>query len=318
MIWKFNNIIFNIIFLSFYLINSFFNLQNEFIMKNLCTVEELEIVEIEIDEEIEKKNLKDFISTSLKLKNINLPKNKKIILNYIEELKTYQLILVEIEFKYLEIELFYKLYEQNNKNETIAFLYKNYFLIFKNDKFYYLQRIEENIQSIELLNYLNKNFEIDIHNFISVNSEDLYLKDDLLNDKNYIEYFNLKKSYSFFIYITYLIFLLLIFIYFYFNQNENLPQNIQTFDSSSLEKEYKFNSFEEKSRKIIFKIYQNNLNLINFEFDTNIIKIEVISQSKENIYKFLEDKEIVFLSSSIDYEEEKNTYKAKIDVKLFE
>ncbi|TLS96842.1 hypothetical protein [Aliarcobacter cibarius] len=287
-------------------------------MKNLCTVEELEIVEIEIDEEIEKKNLKDFISTSLKLKNINLPKNKKIILNYIEELKTYQLILVEIEFKYLEIELFYKLYEQNNKNETIAFLYKNYFLIFKNDKFYYLQRIEENIQSIELLNYLNKNFEIDIHNFISVNSEDLYLKDDLLNDKNYIEYFNLKKSYSFFIYITYLIFLLLIFIYFYFNQNENLPQNIQTFDSSSLEKEYKFNSFEEKSRKIIFKIYQNNLNLINFEFDTNIIKIEVISQSKENIYKFLEDKEIVFLSSSIDYEEEKNTYKAKIDVKLFE
>lgn len=102
-------------------------------MKNLCTVEELEIVEIEIDEEIEKKNLKDFISTSLKLKNINLPKNKKIILNYIEELKTYQLILVEIEFKYLEIELFYKLYEQNNKNETIAFLYKifinNFFLI---------------------------------------------------------------------------------------------------------------------------------------------------------------------------------------------
>ena len=57
-------------------------------MKNLCTVEELEIVEIEIDEEIEKKNLKDFISTSLKLKNINLPKNKKIILNYIEELIT--------------------------------------------------------------------------------------------------------------------------------------------------------------------------------------------------------------------------------------
>lgn len=48
MIWKFNNIIFNIIFLSFYFINSFFNLQNEFIMKNLCTVEELEIVEIEI------------------------------------------------------------------------------------------------------------------------------------------------------------------------------------------------------------------------------------------------------------------------------
>ena len=28
-------------------------------MKNLCTVEKLEIVEIEIDEEIEKKNLKE-------------------------------------------------------------------------------------------------------------------------------------------------------------------------------------------------------------------------------------------------------------------
>ena len=129
-------------------------------MDDFYGIENLQIIEIDASEKIENKSLKNFINTSLKLKDINLPKSSKVILNYVEELKLYQLILVSNNSKNLEIELFYKLLEQNNQKDLVALLYKNYFLIFKNNKLYYLQKIEENIEITELLNYLYKNFKI--------------------------------------------------------------------------------------------------------------------------------------------------------------
>ena len=129
-------------------------------MDDFYGIENLQIIEIDASEKIENKSLKNFINTSLKLKDINLPKSSKVILNYVEERKLYQLILVSNNSKNLEIELFYKLLEQNNQKDLVALLYKNYFLIFKNNKLYYLQKIEENIEITELLNYLYKNFKI--------------------------------------------------------------------------------------------------------------------------------------------------------------
>ena len=129
-------------------------------MDDFYGIENLQIIEIDASEKIENKSLKNFINTSLKLKDINLPKSSKVILNYVEELKLYQLILVSNNSKNLEIELFYKLLEQNNQKDLVALLYKNYFLIFKNNKLYYLQKIEENIEITELLNYLYENFKI--------------------------------------------------------------------------------------------------------------------------------------------------------------
>jgi hypothetical protein len=134
-------------------------------MDDFYGIENLQIIEIDASEKIENKSLKNFINTSLKLKDINLPKSSKVILNYVEELKLYQLILVSNNSKNLEIELFYKLLEQNNQKDLVALLYKNYFLIFKNNKLYYLQKIEENIEITELLNYLYKNFKIIPENF---------------------------------------------------------------------------------------------------------------------------------------------------------
>ncbi len=109
-----------------------------------------------------------------------------------------------------------------------------------------------------------------------------------------------------------------IIFYLYINQNTHEPQNTEILDLKSFENDYKFNSFEEKTRKIIFKLNKQNLKLISFEFDTNILKIEITSENKDDIYKFLEDKEISFSSSSIDFVENKNIFKVDFDVKLFE
>lgn len=290
-------------------------------MDSFYSIEDIEIIEIEATEEIEKKNLKSFISTFLELKNINLPKDSKVILNYINELGIYQLLILNSNFKHLELELFSKIYEENKQKNIIAFLYGNYFLIFKNSKFYYLQKVEENIKIAELMSYLNKNFEIDLQTLITIDKESLYSKKDEFlqsKNKNSIEFFGLNKNYSFLSYIFYLFILTLFPLFFYTNENIEIKNDVQNFDTSNILENYKFNSFEDKARKIIYKLNQKNLNLIGFEFDTNILKLEINSKNKEDIYKFLEDNEIVFSSSNIDFIEDKNIFKASLDVKIFE
>ena len=90
-------------------------------MNNFYSIENIDIIDIEASEEIEKKSLKDFISTSLKLKNINLTKDSKVVLNYIKELKIYQLLLFQNVSTNLEIELFFELIKDNQK-EFILFI----------------------------------------------------------------------------------------------------------------------------------------------------------------------------------------------------
>lgn len=290
-------------------------------MDSFYSIEDIEIIEIEATEEIEKKNLKSFISTFLELKYINLSIDSKVILNYIKELGIYQLLILNSNFKHLELELFSKIYEENNQKNIIAFLYRNYFLIFKNSKFYYLQKIEENIKIAELMSYLNKNFEIDLQTLITIDKESLYLKKDEFlqsKNKNSIEFLSLNKNYSFLSYIFYLLILTIFTLFFYTNENIEIKSDVQNFDTSNILENYKFNSFEDKARKIIYKLNQKNLNLIGFEFDTNILKLEINSKNKEDIYKFLEDNEIVFSSSNIDFIEDKNIFKASLDVKIFE
>ncbi|MFW2578338.1 hypothetical protein [Aliarcobacter butzleri] len=56
-------------------------------MKNILPQEKLTLLEIEVSEKIDNKNLKNFIYTNFKLKNITTNKNDKTFLIYIKELK---------------------------------------------------------------------------------------------------------------------------------------------------------------------------------------------------------------------------------------
>jgi hypothetical protein len=255
-------------------------------MNGFFGLENLEIIELEVSEEIEKNSLKNFISTSLELKNQKPTRNEKIILNYIEELKIYQIVLLKESFKNIELELFLKLYERYKTDDSFAFLYKNYFLIIKNNKIYYLHKIEENIDTNELLSYLNKTFKINFKDFKLVNSKDLEdEKENKLNNK--IEFFELKKSYIFYFYILYLLaFSLLLFFYFSIEKEKNIKNSEkleQNIDIESLENSYEFKSFEFKTREIIEKIESRNLYLENFEFSNEIIKFEISSKNKDDI-----------------------------------
>lgn len=283
-------------------------------MNNLYSIENIDIIDIEASEEIEKKSLKDFISTSLELKNINLTKDSKVILNYIKELKIYQLLLFQNISTNLEIELFFELIK-DNQNEFISFIYKKYFLIFKNNKIYYIQKIDETLNYIEFLEYLNKLFKINNESFITINQEELYKNN--ISKQSKVEYFNLKNDNSFYFYILYISTLIFIIIFFYINNIEENSNKEVIIDTKIVENSYKFNSFEQESKKLFLNLEKYNLSIVSLNFEEDILKMEIFSLTKDEIHNFLEDKNFVFIKSSIDFIENKNLYKAIIDVKIF-
>lgn len=283
-------------------------------MNNFYSIENIDIIDIEASEEIEKKSLKDFISTSLKLKNINLTKDSKVILNYIKELKIYQLLLFQNVSTNLEIELFFELIKDNQK-EFISFIYKKYFLIFKNNKIYYIQKIDETLNYIEFLEYLNKLFKINNESFITINQEELHKNN--ISKQSKVEYFNLKNDNSFYFYILYISTIIFISIFFYINNIEENSNKEVIIDTKIVENSYKFNSFEQEAKKLFLNLEKYNLSIVSLNFEEDILKMEIFSLTKDEIHNFLEDKNFVFIESSIDFIENQNLYKAIIDVKIF-
>ncbi len=283
-------------------------------MNNFYSIENIDIIDIEASEEIEKKSLKDFISTSLKLKNINLTKDSKVVLNYIKELKIYQLLLFQNVSTNLEIELFFELIKDNQK-EFISFIYKKYFLIFKNNKIYYIQKIDETLNYIEFLEYLNKLFKINNESFITINQEELHKNN--ISKQSKVEYFNLKNDNSFYFYILYISTIIFISIFFYINNIEENSNKEVIIDTKIVENSYKFNSFEQEAKKLFLNLEKYNLSIVSLNFEEDILKMEIFSLTKDEIHNFLEDKNFVFIESSIDFIENQNLYKAIIDVKIF-
>ncbi|MEZ4693931.1 MAG: hypothetical protein R2837_08055 [Aliarcobacter sp.] len=108
-------------------------------------------------------------------------------------------------------------------------------------------------------------------------------------------------------------------LYFFFNfnieeKNNDIDNNLQI---EIFKKEHQFISFEEKISLLLEKIDSNNLDLISLEFNQNRLKIVLNSNIKENIYSFLEENKAIFLSSSINFLENKSLYEVVINVKLF-
>ena len=81
-------------------------------MTNYACVKNIVSLEIDVSEKIDKENLKDFAFTSLKLNNKNFSKNDLIYINYIEELKQYQILLITNNHKYLLFQIFGLFYDK--------------------------------------------------------------------------------------------------------------------------------------------------------------------------------------------------------------
>ena len=95
------------------------------------------VVDIEVTEKIDDRYLKSFVLSNLKLKNISLENCDKLYVNYLEYPKEYQVFVVNSQFIFFDFEAFYSYYENRDFEGFELLIYSNFFLIFKDKKFFY-------------------------------------------------------------------------------------------------------------------------------------------------------------------------------------
>jgi len=279
------------------------------------------IVDFETSEKIDEKYLKSFVLSNLKLKNISLNPNDTIYINFIENINEYQVFIVDSSYLFFEFEVF-SLYKDKESSKFELFICEDFFTILKNSHFYYYQKISENINQDDFLQFLNKKFKIQIDKIHQINKEMLQtLKSEFLktaskkHSKEPLKKLELKINFSFYIYIFYL--LITIFCTFYYYENilkiEEKEQNIVNIEE--IKSKFFFSSFEKKFYEILANIDKNELELISFEFRQNIATIVVKHKNKDNINLFLESCKNV-LYSSINFLDDSKSFEATIDVEF--
>ncbi|MFW2600317.1 hypothetical protein [Aliarcobacter butzleri] len=292
-------------------------------MKNILPQEKLILLEIEVSEKIDNKNLKNFIYTNFKLKNITTNKNDKIFIIYIKELKKYQIFILNEKYDFFEFQVFEQFYKNKEEfGKVDLYLNEDFLCLYKNSKIYYYQKLNQIIQKDELIEFLNKKLQINIDNFKQIDKNEIEkLKNSYLekNIKQNLSFLNLNQDYGFVFFVLYL-FIVLISSFFIFSNEEKIEQieNKEEINIDILKHKYKFQSFQEKLDLIFQDINTNSLDLQSLEFKQNRLKLILTSSKKEDLYQFLEknNKNITF--SSINLLENSNLYEAVIDAKIFE
>lgn len=277
---------------------------------------------IDVSEEIENKNLKKFVSTTLNLNNIVLNKNDFLYINFISEINKYQILIFPKEFKYMVFQIFEQLYIDKNINKYDLYLTESFFCLYKNGSFYYSQKLESKVIIEDLISYLNKIFSIKIDSYQFIDEfqqkklEKKYLES---NEKNIIQNFNIKNSHSLKIYLLY-IFLLFSFCAVVFenklenSQKEDTEINIKN-DFEKLKKEHLFNSFSNFFNELFQIFVKYDFDLESFEYKENSLKIVFSSSLKTNIYSFFNEIKEKLISQEISYLEKEELYKAVVYVK---
>lgn len=270
----------------------------------------------EVYEKIDKNSLKNFLLSSLKLKNITLKKDEKIIFSYIRELKIYQLLIFKKKAKYTDFQVF----ENINilKKDSFSFvIFQNFLYIFKNQKFYYIQEIKDDLNRTDFIEFLKSRFSMDKIYLQNISNEEFgELKKHYLNRKKRakLRFFNYKKEISLFIYLSYL-FLLILLTALYLFEIEDEKVVKEDIDLKKIDKIYHFNSFNEELLELLFAIQRSDLELNELKYQDDIFNIRVASTNKNDILSFLKNSDFLLFNSEMKAYEDKN-FEAKADVKI--
>lgn len=282
--------------------------------------DEINLLEIEVSEKIEEKNLKKFIFNNFKLNNLDFL-NHKIYINHITQLNLYQIILLPKKFKYFEFQVFEQFYSNQDFSKDCydLYLFKNHMVLYKNGAFYYFQNFTISINIDEFLILIGEKFKIEISNFRQINDESFeslkkeYLKKDI---RSKLKFFNTKSNYSFVYYLLYIVLLVFLLSYSLTFKKEEKKVEDSSSQMEKLIKEHQFLSLKSKIEPIFKLLKEFQVDLKNFEYDNSHLKIVLESNTKDNIFLFLEKNKNIILSSSINYLENSKTFQAVINVQL--
>jgi hypothetical protein len=291
-------------------------------MLKFIPIEQIISLEIDVSEKIDNKNLKDFVLTSLNLNNKNFSSDTLMYVNYIEELKQYQIIVFTNEYKYVAFQIFELFYDKKVKGLDL-YLCDDFFCLYKDGLFYYYQVIEFSLTIEEFLEFINRKFNTQINNYIKIENDYLEeLKNKYLSKKikTTLKNINIKNDNSFRFYLLYIFILLNISLYLYldtqeFPSDKNMVNN-QKLQLEEFKKEHIFLSLGNDFDGILKNIKFYNLDLEFFEYKQSKIKIVLNSKIKENLYLFLKEYKKDLISSSVHFNENKENYEVIAYVNL--
>lgn len=285
---------------------------------------EIKSLLIDVSEEIENKNLKKFIFTSSKLNNFEISKNDFVHINFISELKQYQVLTFPNCYKNTIFQIFELYYlDEKDLNKFDLYFNDDFFCLYKNGKFYYFQNLQSKIFIEELIEFINKKFSITLDSFKVIQKETC---EELKNEyskkalKNKLENFNIKNDYSFKIYLFYILIIISYFaFYLYENQiknEENETKIVEENQFDKLKKEHFFTSISLDFNNIVELLGKYNLNLKSFEYKDNKQKVVLSSFIKSDIYSFFAELKDNLITQEVNYFENEKVYEAVIYVKL--
>ena len=285
-------------------------------MTKFTPLKEIFSLEIDVSELISTENLKEFALTSLVLNNKEVSNSDVIYINYIENLKQYQIILTNNNYKYLPFLVFEQFYDKQNVQIGLdLYLCDNFFCIYKDGLFYFYQAVEVQLGIEEFLEFITRKFNTKINKYVKIEKvyfEELKEKYLLTNKKESLLNINMKKNNSFKFYLLYLFLLVFFCGYFYFdNQKKVLDEDLINSKNIKLEKlkdKYTFISIENDFNNVIENIKFYNLELLFFEYKEKKLKIILSSKIKANLYLFLKKNKEKLISSSVYFEDNKNIY----------
>lgn len=294
-------------------------------MNNIVPIPQISYFEIDVSEKIEDKNLKDFILTSLTLKNVDFNDENKILVNFISQLNQYQIFLLDKQSLYFEFQIFELLYENKKfiDDEYDLYICDDFFILYKNAFPYYFQKITNEINSSEFIEFLNKKLAISISNYKRVDNKEFeILKINYQNkkEKSTLKFLNIKSNHSFKIYLLFLFLIFTLFFIFIYNfLNQDLAEKTELnyeIKIEELKEKHKFESIEKIIRPLFLAFKKYDLNLKKMELKENSMKIIIESMDKKVIYSFLEEFKKEVTNSSINYFEDKKIYEVVLNVQI--
>lgn len=295
-------------------------------MKQIANIKDIRTIIVNVSEKIDDKYLQDFTYNSLNLQKINHDKNDFIFTNYLSYSNNYQIIIINKKYKYIIPQILEMYYiNKENINSFDLFILDDFFVLYKDMKMYYFQKLDYKISDVEIKEYIAKKLKINIENIFEIEKETLQKYKTDFNKKAKDELINIKdiKNNSFKIYLFFVLCLsCLIFSYFTFfidNSEEKISNNHNKKVKTEIEKFIQNNKHKpllEEFLLIMKELKSHKLNLESFEYKFNKVELSASTIKKEDIYQFLEIYKNKLLSNKVQYLENENKHKVVMNVQL--
>lgn len=292
------------------------------ISNDLISFEHITHISQKTTEQINEKNLKDFLVTSLELQNITKELYTSIYHVYFSNTNRYEIYAYKIkkDKSILEFQVFETFYKQNEIQSTNCdiFITEKYFCIYQNGKFLFAKENKAYLED-EIKNYVEFTYHIKAQNIYFIDQKEL--EKLILNSNNLKELktYSIKKQNRFFkIYI--LVLMLSCILTFYTIDSfikENKIKNKQLF--SKLQKKHKkskrkFNTNIALDIKVLFEeLKKHKILLLDLKYDKKLF-LQISLKKKNSLFKFIDTNDKKIIINSLEQKIDDKTYLVSLTI----